>query len=87
MTERISAEEFEAVRQNARMGRGGVPAQESVAVAKLNIGEALKTPCRWMHNKHKVCSGATTVGGYARRHGRTVRTTCRDGTLYVMRIV
>jgi hypothetical protein len=85
--ERISEEEF----VKARVGVGLSP--ETAAFYELDPGQGFKTPCRWAHhtkgnsNSGRVCSGTVLIGHFARRIGVKYSTRCRDGVLYVWRLI
>ena len=73
-----------------RVGR--IPDEESLAVAKLEPGEAIKFPCRWKHRIKKsgqpspnACVGASVVRAAGIRAGFVVASTCRNKVVYVMR--
>lgn len=73
-----------------RVGR--IPDEESLAVAKLEPGEAIKFPCRWKHKIKKsgqpspnACSGVNVVRATGSRAGFVVASTCRNKVVYVMR--
>lgn len=80
--QKISTEEFEAL--NLASGRAQLP--ETSAVRNLDLGEAIKFPCRWNHNSKAGCNGLSTIRVAAIRQGITIRAACRDGTVYVMRV-
>jgi hypothetical protein len=71
---------------------GGLISRENRELEGLAPGEAFKTPCRWKHYKvgnpagSMMCGGTNMIGSFSRRHGMRAQTTCRDGTLFVMRV-
>lgn len=84
--ERITREDFEAV-----TGRGGGPplSLEAAATIALPPNGGFKATCRWKHGEtteHHGCHGAQMMRAAAKRHGVSVATRCRDGTLYVFRL-
>jgi len=54
------------------------------AVRALAPGAGVKTTCTW-HHSGSTCSGTSLAHQAAKRRGFKVRTTCRDGTVYVFR--
>jgi hypothetical protein len=80
MIEEITAAEFPYIRP----GGGKALSAESVAVQGLEIDTGFKVPCRWKHIEGR-CSGWSLVSMAAKRYGAKVHSTCRDGTLYVLR--
>ena len=70
-----------------RSGRRSGP--ETKAVLALAVGEALKYPCRWKHTHYKgnhYCGGGHVIHAGVKRYGISIRTTCQNGVLYVMRV-
>jgi len=71
------------------------PRPELAAVRGLEVGEAIKFPCRWKHGSGRFpsrdCTGRIGIYQAAHRersYGRSVfvRTACVDGTMYVERL-
>ena len=76
----ISKEEFLSHR------KGRPPMAETKAVVDLEQGTGIKFPCRWNHHHDRgLCYGASTIRAATRRHGQTVKFTCKGGTLYAWR--
>ena len=65
-----------------RMGRPLT--EETVAIRALLPGEAIKFPCRWKHSR--ICHGYGLAHQTAKRAGFRIRSVCRDGVGYVMRL-
>ena len=78
MIEKISSEEFYAVRQS--LGR------ESEAIRSLKPGEAIKFPCRWKHSKIHSCSGTSMAHYAATRVNSHISFRCYQGNCYVLRL-
>jgi hypothetical protein len=55
------------------------------AVRTLEVGEAIKFPCTWKHNKSGYCSGVLGIRS-AMGKAKPVKPICRDGWVYVHRI-
>lgn len=70
--------------------RVGARTEETRALSELKPGEAIKFPCRWNHYvsiRHaESCGGTGVAYGAARRAGFAVKATCRDGSVYVLRV-
>ncbi len=86
--EHITAEEWAAVRKVHMSPR--TLSDEAKAALSLLPGNGVKFPCRWKHNpktkSHGIlCSGGASITHACKRHGITVRCTCKDGVLYVWR--
>jgi hypothetical protein len=66
----------------------------ATAIQGLKIGTGVSTPCIWKHHgkpsryspNGMACRGTSTAHSAARRGGIRVRTACRDGVFYVLRI-
>ena len=65
-----------------RMGRPLT--EETVAIRALLPGEAIRFPCRWKHSR--ICHGYSSAVVAAKRAGFRIRSGCRDGVVYVMRL-
>ena len=63
----VSKQEFEQVKQ----GHGTVLSEESKAVLALDVGQAIKFPCRWNHKSPRfVCFAGGMVRLTAKRHSK-----------------
>jgi len=54
---------------------------ESIAISQLSNDKAISIKCRWKH----PCRGSKLARDIAKSHGLKVKTTCRNGYLYVYR--
>lgn len=81
---KMTAEAFIDMRGGQQ--RGAKPSDLVQAVYDLQEGEAFQTPCKWNHTSLNGCGGSNTVNTAARRRDFGVRTTCRNGIFYVMKV-
>ena len=66
-------------------GRPGRQVSEvSLAIDALVTDTGLKTPCVWKHTGSH-CGGITAAHVRAKRKGYTVRGSCQDGVLYIIK--
>ena len=84
----VSQAEFEeAVPDYSEHMSGAKLSEESKASITLDIGQAIKFPCRWGHrSRSRRCSGTAIVQQAAKRHDQRLVARCRDGTVWVLRI-
>ena len=68
--------------------RGPVTQPEYAAVRDLELGEAIKFPCRWRHSGRGAskCAGVLNTYVIARQRDMKLQSTCQDGVVYVGRI-
>jgi len=67
--------------------KGRAESPEMSAVRRLQIGEAIRFPCRWNHalKSHNECGGYSVVRAAANRQKIEVTVRCREGFVHVMR--
>jgi hypothetical protein len=58
------------------------------AVRRLQMGEAIRFPCRWDHTstRNNVCAGYNAAHSAANREGIDVIVRCREQFVHVMRV-
>ena len=81
--ERVTTEEFATVKRENTL-RIPRPSELTLAVRALEPGEALKVDCKWNHPSNN-CGGSTQQHLQANRHGYKIRTSCKDGKLYIQK--
>ena len=81
----ITKEEFEAVRASRLHGGGRPVSAETVETLALKPLQGLRFPCRWKH-QNDGCRGAQNLHQAGRRNNMRLRTTCKNGVLYIFRI-
>jgi len=81
--ESITTEEFERG-FGLPIVYGKRPNPETCAVLQLQVGEAIKFPCRWRHNRY--CFGAGMASRSSVKYSQVVKTRCVDKIIYVMRL-
>ena len=72
-------------------GRGKPLSPFSKAVRGLVLGSGFSMPCKWTHGKNGGCPGRGAVQNIKTGIRQTdatfnVRTRCKDGTFYVLRV-
>jgi len=61
---------------------------ETQAVIGLEEGTGIKLPCRWKHHgKYNSCAGAASLRQAAKRNGHNTTFRCKEGTLYIWRVM
>jgi hypothetical protein len=67
--------------------KGREEAPEMSAVRRLQIGEAIRFPCRWSHNlrSHNICGAYNAANSAASREKIKVTVRCREGFVHVIR--
>ena len=83
----ITAAAFAAVVSLRKRGRGRMN-PETIASDGLQVGQALKLPCRWEHlgTGNSTCSGAFSIRKRGQHLGRKLTTMHHEGYLYVLRL-
>jgi len=76
----ITSEEFQIA-----ICRNTAASTLTKALMKLEPNEGFKTECVFTHYKGGNCGGSIRANGASHRLGYTVKTRCKDGTLYIWR--
>ena len=68
-------------------GVGRRPGELTGAMLNLLVGEAIKTPCRWVHNNStNGCGGASRAWQIGKDNEMKFATRCQDKVFYVRRV-
>ena len=82
----ITPEEFY---QKSQYNRGAGTSPFNKAIIALEVGGGFSTQCIWNHTgTTSSCAGIGSAHGISKRQhkNRTIQGSCKDGTLYILRI-
>ena len=95
MNWQMNAGKIEKIDSSLIPWRQGEPPPEEIAIKELEIGEALRFPCRWKHdpwkdskyNRGDKCRSRSFIHLKAKKFNMKLKATCVDGYVYVLRKV
>jgi hypothetical protein len=80
----IEDSEWPKIRQVEKISEQSMPPNYTDMLRHLEMGEGLRTPCRWEHKGG--CSGGRNIHSAARRVGIRISIKCDQKILYCLRV-